>query len=95
MPGDPRQATPTGPEFYEIRVKGHLDSRRSEWFDGLSVTHAQSDETVLSGPVADQAELFGLLLRIRDLGLPLELVVRVKSSGKRVRRRNKMMRRIH
>jgi hypothetical protein len=51
-----------GPERYEIRLKGHLDSRWAAWFDGLSLTH---------GPVADQAALHGLLQKTRDLGLPL------------------------
>lgn len=57
---------------YEIRVKGVLDDRWSGWFDGMAVSSDDaSGETTLSGPVADQAALHGLLVRVRDLGLPL------------------------
>lgn len=58
-------------EHYAIRVKGHLDPRWSEWFEGLTVTHTESGETCLSGPVADQAALHGLLAKVRDLNLTL------------------------
>lgn len=54
----------------EIRVKGRIDEHWSDWFDDLSITHA-NDETVLTGTVADQAMLYGLLAKLRDLGLPL------------------------
>jgi hypothetical protein len=57
--------------LYEIRVKGHLGARWSDWFDGLSVTHASDGTTIIHGRVADQAALHGLLARVRDLGLPL------------------------
>ena len=56
---------------YEIRVKGHLDQRHVEWLEGFSVELQPNGETILTGPVADQSALFGLLLRIRDLGIPL------------------------
>jgi hypothetical protein len=56
---------------YEIRVKGHLDTRWAAWFDGLTLTHGSNGTTVIHGPVADQAALHGLLQKIRDLGLPL------------------------
>jgi hypothetical protein len=62
--------------IYEIRVRGLLDPQWSSWFDGLAVEDAGQDETVIVGPVADQAALHGLLTRVRDLGLPL-LAVRV------------------
>lgn len=55
----------------EIRVKGRLDQDWSEWFEGFSVTHSERDETTLSGTVADQSAVYGLLARLRDLGLPL------------------------
>ena len=58
-------------EFYEIRVKGHLDPRRAASFAGLTLTHLPDGETLLSGAIADQAELHALLTRIRDLGLQL------------------------
>jgi len=57
--------------FYQIKIKGHLDPRWSEWFDGLTITHEPNGETTLSGPVVDQPALFGLLLKIRDLNLML------------------------
>ena len=56
---------------YEIRVKGHLDTRWAAWFDGLTLTHSSDGTTIIDGPVADQAALHGLLQKIRDLGLPL------------------------
>jgi hypothetical protein len=62
---------------YEIRAQGHLDHRWSEWFDGLEVAHGQDGTTVLTGLVADQAALYGLLERMRDLGLALVSVNRV------------------
>lgn len=57
-------------DIYEIRVKGQLDQRWSDWFDGLSITH-QDDCTILRGPLADEAALHGVLIKVRDLALPL------------------------
>ena len=62
---------------YEIRLAGQLDSRWAEWFDGLQLSHESGQITVLSGEVADQAALHGLLQRVRDLGLPLVSVTRL------------------
>jgi hypothetical protein len=60
------------PAHYEITVKGHLDQAHwSRWFDGMQVTLKADGTTVLSGPVADQAALHGLLGKVRDLGLVL------------------------
>ena len=59
------------PEYYEIKIKGHLDPCWSDWFGGLNVTHLEVGETLLSGPLPDQAALHGLLERIRDLNLTL------------------------
>lgn len=56
---------------YEIRIKGRLDGHWSEWFDGLEIAYPDDGETRLSGPVADQAALHGLLARVRDLNLKL------------------------
>ncbi len=61
---------------YEIRVKGVLDGRWSEWFDGMTISSRANGETTLSGPVADQAALHGLLARVRDLGVSLVSVRR-------------------
>ena len=55
----------------EIRVKGQIDEDWSEWFAGLQVTHTDQDETVLTGSIVDQAALYGLVAKLRDLGLPL------------------------
>ena len=65
------------PARYEIRIEGHLGSSWSSWFDGLAIHHEDSGETVLSGPVVDQAALHGVLMKIRDLGLPLVAVKRM------------------
>jgi len=56
---------------YRIQVRGHLRPEWSEWFDGMKISHEANGDTVLSGPVADQAALHGLLARVRDLGLTL------------------------
>ena len=66
--------------IYEIRVRGVLNQRWSDWFDGFQIDN-QMHDTVLGGPVIDQAELHGLLAKIRDLGLPIISVERVNSSG--------------
>ncbi len=62
--------------YYQIRVRGHLDAHWADWFGEMSISHGTYGETVLSGVVADQAALFGLLARIRDLGLTLLAVNR-------------------
>ncbi len=67
-------------EFYAIRLKGHLDSRWANWFEGLTITLEDNGETLLTGPVTDQAALHGLLRKVRDLGLPLLSVNRIESS---------------
>ncbi len=62
---------------YEIRLQGRLPCRWAAWFDGMSLSTEDDGTTVLSGPVADQAALHGLLTRVRDMGLPLLSVTRV------------------
>lgn len=62
---------------YEIRIKGHLDDRWLNWFEGLTLTREANGETRLTGPVVDQAALHGLLRNVRDLGLPLVSVIQV------------------
>jgi len=66
------------PGIYEIRLKGHLADRWTDWFGGLSITLEDNGETLLTGPVVDQAALHGLLKKVRDLGMPLLSVTRVK-----------------
>jgi hypothetical protein len=55
----------------QIRVKGQIDERWSDWLDGLAVTHTGEGETVLTGSILDQSALYGLISKLRDLGLPL------------------------
>ena len=55
----------------EIRVKGHLDKNWTEWLDGFTLTHTEQDETILTGSVQDQAALYGLMAKLRDLGVKL------------------------
>jgi hypothetical protein len=68
------------PGLYEIRIKGHLDDRWTDWFEGLTIIREASGETLLSGQVADQAALHGLLRKVRDLGMPLVSVNRIESN---------------
>ena len=69
------------PSIYHIRVKGILDQKWSDWFDVFTITPQADDETLLVGPVPDQAALHGLLAKIRDLGLPLLSVKRVDAAS--------------
>ena len=68
------------PGHYEIRIKGHLDNRWADWFEGLTITREDNGETLLTGPVVDQAALHGVLRKVRDLGMPLLSVNRVRPS---------------
>ena len=64
--------TPTSnAQYYEIRLKGHLEARWVKWFDGLAITLEEDGDTLLTGPIIDQAALHGLLKKVRDLGMPL------------------------
>jgi hypothetical protein len=71
-----RRSTDSDATTYEIRLTGHLDRRWVARFDGLAMRHEADGTTVLSGPIADQAALHGLLQRVRDLGIPLVSVTR-------------------
>ena len=63
--------TPSQPVIYQIKLKGHLDSQWTDWFEGLTITLEEDGDTLLTGPVIDQAALHGLLKKVRDLGMPL------------------------
>ena len=69
---------PGQPMIYKTRLKGHLGRHWTDWFDGLTITLEDNGETLLTGPVVDQAALHGLLKKVRDLGLPLVSVVCVQ-----------------
>jgi hypothetical protein len=62
---------PGKPTVYKIRIKGQLDSQWTDWFSGMTITLEENGDTLLTGPVIDQAALHGLLKKVRDLGLPL------------------------
>lgn len=66
------------PLIYQIRVRGHLDSQWTDWFEGLSITLEENGDTLLSGPVVDQAALHGLLKKVRDMGMSLVSVNQVQ-----------------
>jgi hypothetical protein len=68
------------PMVYQIRIKGHLDRRWTEWFGNVTITLEDNGETLLTCPVADQAALYGLLRKVRDLGLPLISVTRAQTD---------------
>jgi hypothetical protein len=69
-------------KVYEIRLSGHLDARWVKWFDGLAITLDENGNTLLSGPVADQPALHGILKKVRDVGLPLLSVNSVEPDTK-------------
>ena len=69
---------------YEIRLKGHLNSRWAAWFDGLDLTNENDGRTIIHGLVADQAALHGLLQKVRDVGLPLVSVTQVETDRSHV-----------
>ncbi len=84
MPHDSNSKTdasqPGQPMIYQIRVKGHLHHQWADWFEGMTITLEANGETLLTGPVADQAALHGVIKKVRDLGIPLLAVSPVKSS---------------
>ena len=77
---DNARPDPGQPAIYQIRLKGHLGSQWSGWFEGLRVTLEENGMTLLTGPVVDQAALHGLLRQARDVGLPLVSVNRIEPA---------------
>jgi hypothetical protein len=72
---------PSSVQFYEICLQGHLESDWTTWFDGLTITLQENGNTLLSGPVADQSALHGLLKKVRDLGMHIVSVVEIQANG--------------
>ena len=68
----------------EIRIKGRIEEGWSAWFEGLEITHTEINETILTGPIQDQAALYGLISKLRDLGLSLLSVNQVGQTCDRV-----------
>jgi hypothetical protein len=68
------------PAVYQITVKGHLDSQWSAWFDNMLITNEANGEAVLCGPLPDQSALYGVLAKVRNLGLPLLAVTTVAAD---------------
>jgi hypothetical protein len=68
-------------QCYEIRLKGHLDDRWADWFEGLTITLEEDGDTLLTGSVIDQAALHGLLKKVRDLGMPLVSISPLKHGS--------------
>jgi hypothetical protein len=79
------QTRPAKQEFYQIRIEGHLAASWSSWFEEMDIRHEENGETVLSGPIVDQAALHGVLMKIRDLGLTLIKVKRVKHNQPQIK----------
>lgn len=67
-------------DIYRIAIKGHLDGEWSDWFEGLTVALEDTGETILTGPIVDQTALHGVLMKIRDLGLPLLSLTRLENE---------------
>ena len=81
--------TPDQLMVYQIRLKGHLGAQWTDWFEGLTITLEEDGDTLLTGPVVDQAALHGLLKKVRDLGLPLVSVIQVQFNETHPYRSNK------
>ena len=80
----PNTSSPTPdasqPMIYRIRIKGHLGARWEDWFECMTITPEANGDTLLTGPVVDQAALHGVLKKVRDLGLPLLSIIEVETK---------------
>ena len=74
------KSAPQQSVVYQIRIRGHLDSQWTDWFDRLTITLEENGDTLLTGPVTDQAALHGLLKKVRDVGMSLGSVVPVQTN---------------
>ncbi len=83
------KTNPRQPIVYEIKVEGHLGRQWTEWFGGMTITLKDNGDTLLTGPVIDQAALYGLLKKVRDLGMPLLSVNRVQFNETRLEKESK------
>ena len=75
--GEPKRDSPTS---YQIRLQGHLGRHWAVWFEGMTITLEENGDTLLTGEVFDQAALYGLLSRVRDVGIPLISVIRLQPA---------------
>ncbi|MEP6986796.1 MAG: hypothetical protein ABI970_14415 [Chloroflexota bacterium] len=75
------KSVPSEPIVYQIRIKGHLGRQWTNWFENMTITLEDNGETVLTGAVVDQAALYGLLRKVRDLGMPLLSVIHVNPGS--------------
>jgi hypothetical protein len=84
MSNEPKQKpTPSQTVVYQIRLKGHLDSQWTDWFEGVTITLEEDGDTLLTGPMMDQSALHGLLRKVRDLGMPLVSVSQIQHHSKK------------
>jgi hypothetical protein len=83
------QLDPSQPTIYQIRLKSHLGSDWTDWFEGLAITLEEDGDTLLTGPVVDQAALHGLLKKVRDLGMSLVSVNQVQCNETRLAKQSK------
>jgi hypothetical protein len=74
------KTNPNQPMIYQIRIEGHLGCQWTDWFESLTITLEGNGDTLLTGPVIDQAALYGLLKKVRDLGMPLLSVNTLNSA---------------
>jgi hypothetical protein len=80
MPDELDRPAASQPSIYQLRVKGHVSRGWASWFDGLAITLDASGDTLLTGPVSDQAALHGLFRKVRDVGLPLISVIQIEAG---------------